>query len=67
MVAFWDAMMIKVVTIFVIFIMVLGIFGKLRLPKMKYPIKRSKVKPAVKCGGCGRYNLAGEACACGKG
>jgi ribosomal protein L32 len=59
--------MVKVVSLFLIFILVLAMFGRLRLPKIQNPLKREKVQPSVKCSKCGRYNLAGEACACGKG
>lgn len=58
--------MSKVVLLFLIFIMVLGIFGRLRLPKVKNPFKRKTVKATEKCETCGRYNLAGEDCSCGK-
>ena len=57
--------MVKVVTFFLIFILVLGMFGRLRFPKIKNPLARKKVQPSVKCDTCGRYNLAGETCSCG--
>lgn len=59
-------MMSKAVIFFLIFIMVLGIFGRLRLPKVKNPFKRKSVKATEKCEKCGRYNMAGETCSCGK-
>lgn len=59
--------MSKVVILFLIFIMVLGIFGRLRLPKVNNPFKRKTVKATEECDQCGRYNLAGESCSCGKG
>lgn len=58
--------MSKIVILFLIFIMVLGIFGRLRLPKVKNPFKRKGVKSTEKCELCGRYNIAGESCSCGK-
>ncbi|MDG1235763.1 MAG: thymidine kinase [Amylibacter sp.] len=57
--------MSKVVILFLIFIMMLGIFGRLRLPKVKNPFKSKTVKAAKKCERCGRYNTAGETCSCG--
>jgi hypothetical protein len=59
--------MSKVVIFFLIFILVLGMFGRLRAPKIKNPFKRKTVKGTVKCKHCERYNLAGEDCTCGKG
>lgn len=59
--------MSKAVILFLIFIMLLGIFGRLRLPKVKNPFKRKTVKATKKCESCGRYNMAGETCSCEKG
>lgn len=59
--------MVKVVTLFLVFMIVLAMFGRLRMPKVKNPFKRKTVKASVKCEHCGRYNLAGETCTCGAG
>ncbi len=59
-------MMSKVVIFFLIFILVMGMLGRLRVPKVKNPFKLKTVKSTVKCEKCGRYNLAGENCACEK-
>lgn len=56
--------MIKIVSIFLILMVVLAMFGRLRMPKIKNPLKRKKVQPGEKCDACGRYNLAGETCIC---
>lgn len=60
-------MMSKIVIFFLIFILVLGMFGRLKAPKIKNPFKRKTVKATLKCEACGRYNMAGEDCSCGKG
>nr|WP_323780316.1 hypothetical protein [Amylibacter sp.] len=57
--------MVKVVTLFLVFILVLAMFGRLRMPKINNPMKRKGVKAGVKCKSCGRYSLAGEKCPCG--
>jgi hypothetical protein len=56
--------MSKVVLLFLIFIMVLGIFGKLRLPKLP-TFKRNKgVEDARKCESCGAFLFKGVDCGC---
>ncbi len=52
--------MIKVVSLFLIGMLVLAMFGRLKLPG----IKRLASK---KCPGCGRYRIGKGPCACGKG
>ncbi|WP_226782949.1 hypothetical protein [Oceaniglobus trochenteri] len=52
--------MIKVVTFFLIGMIVLAMFGKLRFPGQK----RLKSK---KCHRCGRYRIGKGPCDCGKG
>ncbi len=46
--------------------LVMGMFGKLRLPKLPKIKRRNKVQASVKCPKCGRYNLNGKDCNCGK-
>jgi hypothetical protein len=55
--------MIKVVTLFLIFMAVLAMFGRLRLPRIgrKGDRKGSLPKPRL-CPECGRYNLRGGPC-----
>ncbi len=57
--------MVLVVSLFLIFMLVLAMFGRLRMPKIKNPLRRDRVKAAVKCKKCGRYTLKGETCECG--
>ncbi|ABV92387.1 hypothetical protein Dshi_0641 [Dinoroseobacter shibae DFL 12 = DSM 16493] len=56
-------MMIKAVTIFLVGMAILAMFGKLRLPY----IGRVSLKKPVKCKSCGRYLLSSDPCSCGKG
>ena len=51
--------MVKVVTFFLIFMIILAMFGRLRLPGMKRG--KGLPKPRV-CPECGRYNLRGGDC-----
>ncbi len=55
-------MIIKAVTLFLIAMLVLGMFGKLRLPRAKPPAGiDAKTK---KCRRCGSYVLGRGPCAC---
>lgn len=53
-------MIIKVVTLFLIGMAVLAMFGRLRLPG-------SKRLGSRKCPDCGRYRIGKGPCDCGKG
>jgi hypothetical protein len=58
--------MVKVVTFFLIGMMVLALFGKLRLPSLP-KIKRGKtIEAAGKCNKCGAYKIGNKPCVCGK-
>lgn len=57
--------MVKIVTLFLIFLLVLGIFGKLRLPRLPGRRRRGRIEAGSKCPDCGRYSLRGEPCSCG--
>lgn len=48
---------VKIVTLFLIGMAVLAMFGKLRLPKRL---------TSAKCPGCGRYRIGKGPCPCGK-
>ncbi len=48
---------VKIVTLFLIAMGVLAMFGKLRLPKRL---------SSAKCPGCGRYRIGKGPCACGR-
>ena len=52
--------MVKVVTFFLIGIIVLAMFGRLRFPGQKWI-------SSAKCKNCGRYKLGKGACDCTKG
>jgi len=59
-------MIIKIVTLFLIAMGVLAMFGKLRMPKIENPMRRVKTLPATKCKKCGSYILGDGPCACEK-
>jgi hypothetical protein len=59
-------MLIKIITIFLIGIAVLAMFGRLRLPKLKNPLRRDGQLNASKCNKCGSYILGQGPCACEK-
>ncbi|KAF0675991.1 hypothetical protein [Profundibacterium mesophilum] len=52
--------MIKVVTLFLIGMVIMAMFGKLRFPGQQ------KLR-SMKCPGCGRYAIGKGPCACGAG
>lgn len=53
-------MLLKIVTLFLVFIAVLGMFGKLSLLD---PRKRLR---SAKCPACGRHRIGSDPCPCGK-
>jgi hypothetical protein len=53
-------MLLKIVSLFLVFIVALGMFGKLSLLLPK------KMR-AAKCAECGRHRIGKGACPCGKG
>lgn len=52
--------MIKIVTLFLVGMVVLAMFGRLRFPGQKK-------LGSMKCDGCGRYRIGSGPCSCGKG
>lgn len=56
--------MSKVVLLFLIFIMVLGIFGKLRMPKLPTMKRKKGVEDARKCEDCGKFLFKDVTCGC---
>ena len=57
--------MSKVVLLFLIFICVMGIFGKLKLPKLpSLRMKRKNIDTAEKCKDCGSYLFKEVECNC---
>jgi hypothetical protein len=53
--------MVKVVSLFLIAILALGMFGKLRVPKI-----RKGPRKARKCKSCGNYLIGDAPCQCKK-
>ena len=53
-------MVVKIVTFFLIFMVVLGMFGKLRLPGARQIADK-------RCKRCGRFRIGKGPCACGRG
>jgi len=51
---------VKIVSLFLIGMVALAMFGKLRLPG-------SKRLASVRCPSCGRYRIGKGPCACGRG
>ena len=58
--------MIKVVTFFLIAMLILGLFGKLRMPRLPGGRKDPKIPAARKCRRCGAYVVGKGPCACEK-
>lgn len=56
--------MSKAVLIFLIFIILLGIFGKLRLPLFPKIKRNSAMSQAKKCKECGSYMFKDIDCSC---
>ncbi|KAB7613979.1 thymidine kinase [Amylibacter sp. SFDW26] len=56
--------MVKVVSLFLIVMMVLAMFGKLRLPKIPTLKRRSHIENAKKCTTCGTYKIGDQPCKC---
>lgn len=52
-------MIIKVIILFLIFVSVMAMFGRLRFPGQQMLSKR-------KCPKCGRYRIGKGPCSCGK-
>ncbi|AJE49013.1 hypothetical protein P73_4298 [Celeribacter indicus] len=53
-------MLFKVITVFLVFMMVLAMFGKLRFPGQKRLTE-------LKCPDCGRYKIGRGRCPCQRG
>jgi len=58
-------MIIKAVSLFLILMLVLAMFGRLRAPKLKNPLKRKPLE-TKKCKKCGSYILGDGPCDCTK-
>jgi hypothetical protein len=53
-------MLIKIIALFLAFMVVLAIFGRFRFPGQAR-------LAAAKCRGCGRYRIGKGSCSCGRG
>jgi len=58
--------MVKVVTFFLIAMMVLALFGKLRMPRLPKIKPRKSIETTDKCKKCGAYKIGKKPCMCGK-
>lgn len=56
--------MVKVVSLFLIAMIVLAMLGRLKMPKIGLRKGRPKVAEARKCPDCGNYVLTGADCGC---
>jgi hypothetical protein len=54
--------MLKIVTLFLVFMAVLAMFGRLRVPKLPKITRRHGLPKPRLCRTCGRYNLKGGPC-----
>ena len=57
-----DLMILKIVSVFLIYIATLAVFGRLRMPKIP-----GLVRKRAKCKSCGRPLIGKGPCDCGKG
>jgi len=59
----WPDVMLKIVSLFLIFMVVLAMFGRLRIPGITRGKDGAKGLPKPRlCPDCGRYNLRGGPC-----
>lgn len=59
-------MIVKAVSLFLIAMLVLAMFGRLKTPRIGNPLGRKKPLDARKCPKCGSYILAKGPCDCEK-
>lgn len=59
-------MLVKAVTLFLIAMLVLGMFGKLRLPRVRGPKRKQGIAKPGKCPTCGSYIIGAGPCRCQK-
>nr|WP_114965445.1 hypothetical protein [Alkalilacustris brevis] len=57
-------MILKIVSLFLIVMLVLGMFGKLRLPRIGRPRDQGRLGRPGKCPRCGKFLLGGAKCTC---
>ncbi|MEN9060685.1 MULTISPECIES: hypothetical protein [Ponticoccus] len=60
-------MLAKIVALFLVFIAVIAMFGKLRVPGQKHIDRfRTRRLSAAPCPACGRHKIGKGPCPCGK-
>jgi hypothetical protein len=61
--------MLQVVALFLLVMLALGVFGKLRNPRRRLPGPKDQtgLNRPRKCPRCGRFLIGGDDCDCGKG
>ncbi len=60
-------MILKIISLFLIFMVVLGMFGKLRFPgsgRLSGRLGQGKLSRPKKCPDCGRFLIGGGPCGC---
>lgn len=61
-------MIIQIVSLFLVVIVALALFGKLRMPgRLRGPDRRAGLKKPGKCRHCGKFLIGGGRCDCGRG
>lgn len=56
--------MVKIVSLFLIGMLVMAMFGKLRLPKLPTLKRKRTIETAQKCSTCGAYKIKNKPCGC---
>ena len=56
--------MVKIATLFLILMLILAMFGRLKIPKL-FKRSRTKLPGTEKCTKCGALKISGTDCACG--
>ncbi|PCH94893.1 MAG: hypothetical protein COB84_06965 [Rhodobacteraceae bacterium] len=56
--------MVKIVSLFLIGMLVMAMFGKLRLPKLPKIMRKRTIETAQKCSTCGTYKIKNKPCGC---
>lgn len=54
-------MILKIISLFLVFMAVLAMFGRLRAPKI---VEKMKLKKPGKCKNCGNFKIGKGPCAC---
>lgn len=57
-------MMLKIVSLFLVVIAVLALFGKLRVPRLSNPFRKPRIGAARRCERCGRFLIGSDTCTC---